>query len=168
EKVAQAMEFCVALMLIALGANVVWSLLRGRPAARHTHSHGIFTHTHARDGDMGAAARSTGGSAGRLKTGPKPILIGMVHGLAGSAALMLVVLATIPSPSLGLLYIGIFGVGSVGGMMLMSTLLGLPFAISARRFESLTPVVRAISGTVSLAFGLFLTWQIGIMQGLFL
>jgi high-affinity nickel-transport protein len=81
---------------------------------------------------------------------------------------MLVVLATIPSAGLAIAYIAVFGIGSVGGMMLMSTLLGLPFALTARKFGSMNTVIRGISGAASIGFGLFLAWDIGVVQGLFL
>ena len=90
------------------------------------------------------------------------MFIGMVHGLAGSAALMLIVLATIPSPALGLAYIGIFGVGSVGGMMVMSTLIGLPFALTTRAHGKLNYIIRGTSGLLSIGFGLFYAWQLGV------
>lgn len=154
EKAAMGMEFTVAIMLVILGLNVLRTMRKGRMHA-HTHTHGALTHIHDH-------------AHGALSGGKRSVFIGMVHGLAGSAALMLVVLTTIPSAGLAMIYIGVFGFGSVGGMMLMSTLLGLPFALTARRFESFNSVIRGISGAVSVGFGLFLAWQIGIMQGLFL
>jgi hypothetical protein len=93
--------------------------------------------------------------------GKKPFLIGMVHGMAGSAALMLIVLATISSRTLALLYIGIFGAGSVGGMFIMSALIGLPFSMTAKH-QKIHTIIRATAGVVSLCFGLFLAYQIGI------
>jgi high-affinity nickel-transport protein len=92
----------------------------------------------------------------------------MVHGLAGSAALMLIVLATIPSRTLALVYIVIFGVGSIGGMLVMSALIGVPFALTANKSERLHYLVRGTSGILSLVFGLILAWQIGFNEGLFL
>lgn len=88
--------------------------------------------------------------------------------MAGSAALMLIVLATIPSAKLALLYIGVFGIGSIGGMLIMSTLIGIPFVLTAHKSERLNAAVRGISGVVSVAFGIYLAWQIGLVQGLFL
>ena len=103
---------------------------------------------------------------GHLGRGRRSILIGMVHGVAGSAALMLIVLATIPSAALGLLYIGVFGLGSIGGMLVMSTLIGIPFVLTAHKSERLNVAVRGISGVLSVGFGLYLAWQIGIVEGL--
>ena len=80
---------------------------------------------------------------------------------------MLVVLATISSRTLALFYIGIFGLGSVGGMFLMSALIGLPFAMTSRH-ERVNRIVRTSAGVISLCFGLFYAWQIGIVDKLFL
>ena len=91
----------------------------------------------------------------------KPFFVGMVHGLAGSAALMLLVLTTIPSAMAGLLYIVIFGFGSVGSMLVLSSLIGLPFIFTAQRFTVLNHWIRLVAGLASAAFGLFLGWDIG-------
>ena len=81
----------------------------------------------------------------------------MMHGLAGSAALTLLVLAQIRSAALGLLYLLIFGVGSIGGMVLMSLAIGLPFAATAAS-PGLNRWIRLAAGALSLAFGLFYAW----------
>ncbi len=174
ERVAMAMEFTVALMLVVLGINVLRTMRRGDIRV-HSHEHAghAHAHVHARDGEKaGDPGHHHHGSVAEairegLSGGKRSVFIGMVHGLAGSAALMLLVLSTIPSAGLALMYIAIFGLGSVGGMMLMSTLLGLPFAFTARKFGSLNAVIRGISGAVSVGFGLILAFQIGITQGLF-
>ena len=94
----------------------------------------------------------------------RPFFVGMVHGLAGSAALMLLVLGTIPSPLAGLAYIVIFGLGSVGGMLLLSGIIGLPFILTAQRFSVMNRWIRVIAGFASIGFGLFLGWKIGSEQ----
>ena len=175
ERVAMAMEFTVALMLVILGFNVLRTMRKGGVRV-HSHQHGGHAHTHAHifddtgSGEPDHHHHQSTAEAFRegLSGGKRSVFIGMVHGLAGSAALMLLVLSTIASPALALMYIAIFGLGSVGGMMLMSTLLGLPFAFTARRFASLNSVIRGISGAVSVVFGLILAYQIGITQGLFI
>lgn len=88
-------------------------------------------------------------------------LIGTVHGLAGSGALMLLVLTTIPSLSQGLYYILLFGLGSVVGMSAMSFLLGLPFLFSTAKFPQIEKYLRLVAGTLSIFFGLFWIYQIG-------
>ena len=84
---------------------------------------------------------------------PRSVLIGMVHGLAGSAALMLLILPTIPSPAVALCYIVIFGIGSIGGMMAMSFLIGLPFFIYRRSFCILNRAIRLCGGNLQPLLG---------------
>ncbi|MBI1807902.1 MAG: sulfite exporter TauE/SafE family protein [Ignavibacteria bacterium] len=169
EKIAQGMEFTVALMLIVLGTNVLRKLRRGATMHFHIHKHQHHIHMHPhlhesvdlhRHGDRVVHHH-------HVKIGKKPFLVGMVHGMAGSAALMLLVLATISSRPLALLYIAIFGIGSVGGMFLMSMLIGLPFSFTSNH-ERLNNIVRMSAGIISLCFGLFYAWQVGIVDRLFL
>ena len=88
----------------------------------------------------------------------------MVHGMAGSAALMILVLATIPSAIVGLVYIAVFGLGSVGGMLIMSSLISLPFVFAQKYFKVLGEAMQLIVGLSSVTFGLFMAWQIGLQQ----
>jgi high-affinity nickel-transport protein len=83
----------------------------------------------------------------------------MVHGLAGSAALMLLVVPTIASPWLAMLYILVFGIGSVGGMISMSFLIGLPFHFTADRFVFLNRAIRLCAGIFSLGLGLSIIYE---------
>ena len=83
----------------------------------------------------------------------------MVHGLAGSAALMLLIVPTIASPTLALLYILIFGIGSIGGMMAMSFLIGLPIHLTAGRFLILNKGIRLLAGVFSLTLGGFIVYE---------
>ena len=80
--------------------------------------------------------------------------------MAGSAALTLAVLTTIPSIALGMVYIAVFGIGSIGGMLLMSALIGLPFAVTARRFSVIHGGIRLFAGLFSILFGLVLAWKL--------
>ena len=175
DRLALAMEFAVALMLIGLGINVLYKLLRGGNIHAHVHTHEHFSHAHPHVHELHEHSPAhhslpftllPKSIATHLYKGKKSMLIGMVHGLAGSAALMLIVLATIPSAGLALAYIGIFGIGSIGGMMVMSALIGLPFVLAARRSEKLNFIVRGASGLLSVGFGLFYAWQIAIVERL--
>jgi high-affinity nickel-transport protein len=83
----------------------------------------------------------------------------MVHGLAGSAALTIAVVPTIKSPIVALAYIFIFGVGSIGGMMLMSLLLGLPFHFTANNFVVLNKAIRLAAGIFSFGLGMFIVYE---------
>jgi high-affinity nickel-transport protein len=91
----------------------------------------------------------------------------LIHGLAGSAALMLLVLSTVESRAAGLAFIVVFGVGSIGGMMAMSALLGLPMQLTAGRFARTHKTIQAMAAVFSLGLGLMMAYQIGILDGLF-
>jgi sulfite exporter TauE/SafE len=158
------LEFLVALMLIALGVNILWRSFRTEKIHLHVHAHNPETHAHFH---VHKEREETHAHPHPFKSMRKPFFVGMIHGLAGSAALMLLVLTTIPSPLAGLAYILIFGFGSVGAMLVLSSLIGLPFILTAQRFTVLNGWIRLVAGFASAAFGLFLGWQIGFKEGLF-
>ncbi len=164
-RVELALEFCVGLMLIGLGVNALRKLRQGWKLHLHTHTHGQHTHVHPHihDGKPEPAEHTHHG----YKLDARPIIVGMVHGLAGSGALMLLVLSTISSPAVGIIFIIIFGIGSIGGMMLMSALISLPLRFTADRFKRANLAVRLAAGAFSLAFGLFMVYQIGFVDKLF-
>ncbi len=168
ERVALGLEFAVAVMLVLLGASVLYKAVRLK---LHVHAHlhpterGLKKHTHVHV--HVAETHHHGEHQHFLTQARRPLLVGMVHGLAGSAALMLLVLTTISSPWLALIYIGVFGVGSIGGMLVMSSLIGLPFVWTARRFDGLHRAIRLTAGMFSIIFGFYLGWQIGFHEGLF-
>jgi sulfite exporter TauE/SafE len=165
ERVALSLEFCVGLMLIALGVNALRKLARGGHLHLHVHQHGgrVHAHPHIHDGAPETDPHTHHG----YQSGMRPLLVGMVHGLAGSAALMLLVLSTISSPFVGIVYIIVFGVGSIGGMMIMSVLVSLPLYLTATRFSRANLMMRGLAGLFSLSFGLFMIYQIGVAGSLF-
>jgi high-affinity nickel permease len=97
----------------------------------------------------------------------RPLIVGMVHGLAGSAAIALLVLAAIESPAWSAAYLLVFGVGTILGMMLVTALLALPSLYATSRVPTMERWLRLASGAASLAFGLMLAHQIGVVDGLF-
>jgi len=157
DRVAGLLEFCVALMLIALGVNALMRLHRGARLHWHTHKHGSHAHSHPHFHEPGREL--SGPTHHPVKVGFRPLIIGLVHGLAGSAALMLMVLSTVSSPLVGFAYILIFGLGSIGGMIIMSSLFSLPFHLTANRFDRANFAVRLLAGCFSLGFGLFLAYH---------
>ena len=165
ERVAGALEFGVALMLIALGANALRKLVRNDGIHVHAHRHGerAHVHPHAHDGAVPVPHTHH-----RVRVGARPLIVGMVHGLAGSATLMLLVLSTIPSPALAFAYIGVFGLGSIGGMCLMSMLVSLPAHLTTTGFTHANMAARTVAGVFSLGLGLLMAYQIGIAGGLLL
>ena len=165
ERTERILEFGVGVMLTLLGLNVVIKLVKGGKIHFHRHEHGAREHVHPH---LHEAAREDAPHTHHgLEFSPRALFIGMIHGLAGSAGLMLLVLPTIDSKSLGLLYIVIFGVGSIGGMMLMSFLVGLPFHLTAGRFNRFNYILQSVAGLASIAFGLLIIYEKGITEGLF-
>lgn len=160
ENIALWMEIPVALMLIALGVTTTVRAMRegGWRIHSHTHAHEetALPHTHVH-----VHTRAEHIHQHRLfRLGRRPFVVGMVHGVAGSAALTLAVLTTIPSIALGMVYIAVFGIGSIGGMLVMSALIGLPFAVTARRFSIINGGIRLFAGLFSILFGLVLVWNL--------
>ena len=182
ERLGLSLEFCVALMLILLGAlnlRVTMRSLRNNVADdhhEHVHRHGDYVHTHPH----GHAADTHGHSDdsvpsarldrmfGRMKLywAMRPVLIGIVHGLAGSAAVALLVLPIIQRPAWAIAYLLVFGGGTIAGMMLMTATIAIPVTYGAR-FNFFHRHFGTAAGAVSVCFGLFLCYQIGFVQGLF-
>jgi ABC-type nickel/cobalt efflux system permease component RcnA len=169
ERVSNWLEFCVALMIIGLGASALYRALRGRADVHvHRHTHEGVSHVHVHFHEQGTehAGRTPTHSHAVSRVGVKPLLVGAVHGLAGSAALTLLVLTQIESFALGLLYLLIFGLGSVCGMLLMSGLVGLPFALTSRRLARVHSGLQTVAGALSIAFGLWYAYETGYASGL--
>ena len=163
-RVAMGMEFLVAVMLVFLGTRILWHSFQSEKIHSHTHNHSPEEHKHLH---LHGAVEETHSHFHAFASMRRPFFVGMVHGLAGSAGLMLLVLTTIPSAFAGLAYIVIFGLGSVGGMLALSSMIGLPFIVTARRFSFFNRWMRVIAGGASVVFGLYLGWEIGFDQGLF-
>ena len=143
EWLSERLELGVAAMLVVLGANALIRTSKPKPTQGHfhifgpTHSHGHLSHI-----------------------GLRPLLTGMVHGAAGSAALMLLVLSTIRSPLEAFLYILIFGVGSIFGMLAISFLLALPLHWARGKVSIGYKPIQVMAGLFSCVFGLYLGAEI--------
>ncbi|MCU1288637.1 MAG: urease accessory protein UreH [Acidobacteria bacterium] len=148
------LEAIVGGMLILLGLNALRKLFTAKEIHAHTHEHGARAHTH-----FHLHKDEESGEKSHHRFSPRSVLIGMVHGLAGSAALTIAVVPTIKSPIVALAYIFIFGVGSIGGMMLMSLLLGLPFHFTANNFVVLNKAIRLAAGIFSFGLGMFIVYE---------
>lgn len=171
ERLSSMLEFGVAIMLIVLGAETLRKLYLGGQLHWHVHEHGGLKHAHPHVHDTSSAhdagQRSSAVTHHGLRVGPRPLIVGMIHGLAGSGALMLLILSTVSSSSLGILYIIVFGVGSIGGMIAMSMLVGLPFHLTSKRFSRADQVLRFAAGIFSLGFGVFMAYEIGTSTSIF-
>jgi ABC-type nickel/cobalt efflux system permease component RcnA len=167
--VASWLEFGVALMIIALGALAVKRALQRRVNFHvHKHAHGGEVHSHVHFHDP---ENQHGGAPDRhshliRRVGIKPVIVGAIHGLAGSAALTLLVLTQIKSSLLGLVYLGVFGLGSIIGMLLMSGLVGLPFVVSSRKLAGIHYSLQLLAGALSIVFGIWYAYETGIANGL--
>jgi ABC-type nickel/cobalt efflux system permease component RcnA len=167
ERVAGVLEFAPALMIILLGARILWLLLRDRRRVQvHNRIRGVgagicLDVQHERSDHQAMTASGNGRAWHKGPHDWRPMVVGMVHGLAGSAALTLLVLTEVMnggSRALGLSYLLIFGIGSIGGMLMMSTLVSLPFVFTSARATRIDAPVRLISGVASVAFGLVYLW----------
>lgn len=186
QRVGLSMELAVGVMLIVLGLTSLRELLRppaaaGHPHERsgvvhsHAHSHGDYVHTHphghAPDTHPHAPDQTPMGWLDRHFAGlalyqlGRPLVVGIVHGLAGSAAVALLVLAAIGNPKWSVFYLLVFGAGTIVGMTVITTAIALPFAASPRQ-SRFAGGLRLASGLVSLAFGCFIVYQIAVVRGL--
>jgi ABC-type nickel/cobalt efflux system permease component RcnA len=156
-----SMEFTVALMLILLGVlnltgvmqRLTSYLTRNRkPVPALDRAETLLDRTVGRFGVYQCV---------------RPLVIGIVHGLAGSAAVALLVLSTIHSPVWATVYLLIFGAGTMVGMMCMTAVMAVPLAYAGNRFSSVSRLFSVASGVVSVCFGFFLVYQLGFLGGLF-
>jgi ABC-type nickel/cobalt efflux system permease component RcnA len=163
ERVSSWLEFGVALMIIGLGISALWRALRRSSEVHvHQHSHDGLSHKHVHFHEKQTRHEPSSHSAHShdvSRIGWKPLLIGTMHGLAGSGALTLLVLTQISSPWVGMLYLGIFGVGSIVGMLLMSGLIGLPFALTSRNLTHVHHRLQTVAAILSICFGLWYAYQ---------
>jgi ABC-type nickel/cobalt efflux system permease component RcnA len=193
-KLGLTMELSVGLMLILLGVLNLAGFTRwitetftpqspdapGHPhlhSHAHTHQHGDFVHAHPHHHEPekhGHAEDATPvgwmdrifGQLG-LYQAVRPLAVGLVHGLAGSAAVALLVLTTIRDPRWAIAYLLVFGVGTIAGMMLITAAIALPFKYSQSRFARLNRGLAVASGIISIAFGIFIVYQMGYVNGIF-
>jgi ABC-type nickel/cobalt efflux system permease component RcnA len=189
KRIGLSMEFSVGLMLIFLGVLNLTGLLdwmndtfltsSGKSGLQDPHVHGPsdYDHVHFHQGvpeghpHTVALARLGWFERHFVRLGlyqiVRPLVVGLVHGLAGSAAVALLVLATIQNPKWAIVYLLIFGIGTIAGMMFITGAMVLPFAYAGKRFLRLSEGLRVASGLISVAFGLFLVYEIGFVNGLF-
>lgn len=173
-RVGLSMEFSVGLMLVLLG----WMNLRGlgknwTANASSTNLTSRAAHTHGEDGHTHAIADRSVDTMDRwfrrwsLYQWLRPLIVGLVHGLAGSAAIALLVLTTIHDSRWAVAYLFIFGVGTIAGMMVITIAMASALNYAGSRSQWINQRLSLATGFLSVAFGLFLVYQMGFHHGLF-
>lgn len=154
EELSRRFEGAVGVMLVGLGAHLLWRLWRERiHFHRHSHRDGsAHFHAHSHAGERGSHGRAPHDHVHGFRW--RSLLVGLMHGMAGSAALLLLVVAEAPTPAAGLAYILLFGIGSMIGMGALSTLIAVPIAISARGLTMANRALQGGVGLVTVAIGL--------------
>ena len=153
EHLAQPIETAVGVMLVGLGVHVLWRLWRDR-VHFHQHSHGdgiVHVHAHSHAGEAIPHARAPHGHAHGFRW--RTLLVGLMHGMAGSAALLVLTVSQAPSVASGLGYVALFGVGSMIGMGALSTVIAVPLAVSARWLTWANSGLQGAVGLVTIAIG---------------
>ena len=161
--VASGLEFSVGIMLVILGADVIRKMIRDR-VHFHTHSHGkdkqhFHAHKHERLSRSHLskeqiAHHNVDHQHVHAEVFPlKALFIGLMHGMAGSAALILLTLQTVKSPLTGLLYMLLFGIGSIAGMAALSVVIAIPLKHSAKGLTWLHNSLQGIIGAATIVLG---------------
>jgi len=162
EPLAQIFEFGVGLMLVMLGAALAMTIVR-EGWHLHAHEHDGERHLHLHSHQR----RSDHAHGHWLRRSLQPLFVGMVHGLAGSAALMLMVLSTVSTLWEGVAYILVFGVGSILGMMLLGLVISLPLVFSASFGRRAQMTMQGLASLGSIGLGLAMMSRIGLGESLF-
>jgi ABC-type nickel/cobalt efflux system permease component RcnA len=166
ERIASALELVVGMMLIGLGIDVLARMWRQRTHF-HAHAHDGNPHFHAHK-HANAPRHDTAAHRHAHPRGLplRALMVGLVHGMAGSAALVLLALSTIQSVWLGVAYILLFGLGSVVGMGVLSCAIAVPMRLSANRMAWAWRGLSAAIGLATVILGATVAWRIGVTEGL--
>ena len=164
DRLALGMEFGVGILLIVLGIPLLRKLIV-RKTHVHVHEHTGSSHVHFHSHVQSHPnTDTTHHKHTHLK---RSLLIGMLHGMAGSGALMVLVLGTMSSAVQGLFFLLVFGVGSMLGMAIFSSAISLPFKLSTSWSVKLNLWLQGVAGCISIILGILIMWQTGVTGGLF-
>jgi hypothetical protein len=161
EAVARPIESAVGVMLIGLGTHVLWRLWRDR-VHFHAHRHGdgvSHIHVHSHAGETTAHASSAHGHAHGFRW--RTLLVGLMHGMAGSAALLVLAVSQAANPATAVAYVLLFGIGSMLGMGALSAVIAVPLAVSARWLTWANRGLQGAVGVVTIAVGVGTMWGAG-------
>src|ERR1700731_1613176 len=165
EHLARPLETAVGVMLVGLGAHVLWRLW-GDPVHLHRHAHGDGTehfhvHSHADEEIPHRLSAHAHQHGFRWRT----LLVGLMHGMAGSAALLVLAVSQVANAAYGMLYILLFGIGSMLGMAVLSTVIAVPLAVSARWLTWANRGLQGAVGVITIAIGTLTIYSTLLLQG---
>jgi len=167
EKLASGLEFAVGIMLIILGGDVLRRVIRER-VHFHAHRHGRKEHFHAHSHhETGDHAKDPHHHTHGKKLQLRALFVGMMHGMAGSAALIVLALGAVDSVWQGLAYIAIFGFGSVVGMAIVGAVISLPLRYSPRGLTWMHNGLKTAIGAFTIGLGSYIIYEVGTTSGLF-
>ncbi len=159
ERAALALELAVGVMLVVLGAEVLYRLRRER-VHFHVHRHaGGTTHIHAHAHRGDPAEHDADQHVHEHGFPLRALMVGMVHGMAGSAALILLSLEAVRSPAWGIVYIALFGVGSVIGMAILSVVIAIPMRLSSGHLDRAHGGLSALVGVTTVLLGCYVVYS---------
>ncbi len=167
ERIASGLEFMVGLMLVVLGADVLRRVVRER-IHFHAHRHGTRQHFHAHAHEASKSHEADPHNHEHPeRISLRPLLVGMMHGMAGSAALIVLALGAVEDPWQGLAFIAVFGFGSIVGMAMIGAVIGLPLRYSPRGLTWAHNGLKASIGLFTVGLGGYIMLNIGLAGGLF-
>jgi high-affinity nickel permease len=161
DAIARPIEAAVGVMLIGLGSHVLWRLWRDR-VHFHAHRHGDGTrhlHLHSHAGETTAHTMSAHAHVHGFRW--RTLLVGLMHGMAGSAALLVLAVSQAASPAIAVAYVLLFGIGSMLGMGALSAVIAVPLAVSARWLTWANRGLQGAVGAVTIAVGVGTIWAVG-------
>lgn len=158
-RLALGLELVVGLVVIGFGIDLLRKISKNRIHV-HQHEHGGSAHSHLHAHLNEPFVPTYGASKPTHSHNHRALAVGALHGLAGSAALTLLVLTTVQSTLQGIIFILIFGLGSIISMLLISSAIGLPFLLT-KRFTKVNTAIQATAGVMSIAIGLMIVYTIG-------
>ncbi len=161
EKLAMSLEFLVGIMLVYLGVKTIISF-KNVHVHQHQHDGELHKHVHSHQNSGEHDHQHEHKKASYVKS----MLIGLVHGLAGSGAMVLLTMSTVKNVGEAAIYIFIFGAGTVIGMLFFTTIIGIPFVLSKKR-GNISGTLGIATGVISTIFGLYYMYNLGVNEGLF-
>lgn len=163
ERLATGLEFAVGAMLMLLGARALYSIAKAR-IHFHVHRHRsgqVHVHAHSHLEDVKDHRLSTHEHAHEQAAWGRSLAVGIMHGLAGSAALVALAASSAPSIPLGLTFMVLFGLGTIAGMALFSAVIAIPFSFTVKSLDWATRVFQAMAGVIAVTIGIRIMLETG-------